>query len=762
MDTDSPTMKFFFSFIPQIAGIFTCINFYVLNLHGEDIPNHLTYIHNGYSILEGYIFIFVTTIIFALLGLYLDNVLPGIGGVRRPWYYCLTSEYWQPNKNREEESNEAKAKILETQDSNTPLFEEVGLDLRYQETSGECLSIKGLSKEFDGKLVVDNLNLNIYKGQVFILLGHNGAGKTTTLSMLTGLLSATSGEATLQGTDIIRNNLKLKEILGICPQESVFYDKLTVEEHLKVFSAFKGINYEEQRSSLTDIISQLELQGSFNAKGEVLSGGQKRKLSILLSILGNPTILMLDEPTSSLDAEVRKNIWEIIKQRKKDSIIIMTTHYMDEAEQVGDRIAIMSKGELRCCGSALFLKKQFHTGYMLTLVKGAGFGRELVSGVVSKHSPEYRIASENQAEIVYNIPFEHSYNFPSLFDELDGSASQLGISSYGVAITSLEDVYLKVGRDTELEESKGVKEDLIELNAINERLATEAKLGEVAATYSISITKEHSALRNIKVTFIKTWKETLRTLRLFTLEILIPVLMFLIIFLAIPTIGLHSHTYSPSMFPVPNILPINFQKHNGKPIEELLRYLPKGYNHHHINVEKNKYIDERLKEFDLKTFNKYKDERAFGAIYIEEFSETSIQAAIFGNVKWPHAPLIFSNILTNAFLRYAINDQITVTQHIEPMKFYSENEVDLYSYTGNVLIIIYVGIGITMAISSIGYSLVKQRKEFVKFQQVIHGLNLKEFWIGRFAADFTKLLIPIFSIFILKTIFEHDVSVLIT
>ena len=185
-----------------------------------------------------------------------------------------------------------------------------------------------MTKVFDGKPVVNNVSLNIYKGQVFILLGHNGAGKTTALSMITGLLKPNSGKCQLHGINVFKENAKLRKILGVCPQETIYYEQFTVEAHLKLFAAFKQLNYEEIKESLYTLMKELDFFDSLNTKGKELSGGQKRKLSVVLALLGKPEVLMLDEPTSGLDVDVRTKIWNVIRNIKNNMIVLMTTHYI--------------------------------------------------------------------------------------------------------------------------------------------------------------------------------------------------------------------------------------------------------------------------------------------------------------------------------------------------------------------------------------------------------------------------------------------------
>ena len=157
--------------------------------------------------------------------------------------------------------------------------------------------------------------------------------------------------------------------MGVCPQFDILYDDLTVEEHLELFGVFKGCNRDTMQEDIKKLILELGLLEKTDELSKNLSGGQKRRLSTGIAFIGNSKFIVLDEPTSGMDTSARRNIWEILKNLKNDKIILLTTHFMDEADYLGDRIAIMSQGKLRCLGSSVYLKNKFGVGYNLTIVK---------------------------------------------------------------------------------------------------------------------------------------------------------------------------------------------------------------------------------------------------------------------------------------------------------------------------------------------------------------------------------------------------------
>mmetsp|Transcript_15678 Transcript_15678/g.24548 ORF Transcript_15678/g.24548 Transcript_15678/m.24548 type:complete len:183 (-) Transcript_15678:64-612(-) len=181
----------------------------------------------------------------------------------------------------------------------------------------------------------------MYDSQIFALLGHNGAGKTTTISMLTGLIDITKGRAKIFDKDVTNEMDDIRKILGVCPQHDILFDDLTVKEHLELFAAFKGMNPADIDDACEKIIRDLDFTEKKNYLSKNLSGGQKRKLSVGIAFIGPSKFILLDEPTSGMDTSARRYVWDVLKNYKNDHIVVLTTHFMDEADFLGDRIAIM-------------------------------------------------------------------------------------------------------------------------------------------------------------------------------------------------------------------------------------------------------------------------------------------------------------------------------------------------------------------------------------------------------------------------------------
>ena len=157
--------------------------------------------------------------------------------------------------------------------------------------------------------------------------------------------------------------------MGVCPQHDILFDELTVKEHLEMFAVFKGMDAKEIPNAVKRLIEDVDLAEKTNYLSKNLSGGQKRRLSVAIAFIGGSKLIYLDEPTSGMDTSARRYIWEMLKNYKEDRIIVLTTHFMDEADFLGDRIGIMGEGKLICCGSSVFLKNKFGVGYNLTIVK---------------------------------------------------------------------------------------------------------------------------------------------------------------------------------------------------------------------------------------------------------------------------------------------------------------------------------------------------------------------------------------------------------
>ena len=214
-----------------------------------------------------------------------------------------------------------------------------------------AIEIKGLTKKYKTKTAVDGIELTVEEGELFALLGVNGAGKTTTIRMLSCLSAPTSGEGFVHGHSILTDKSAVKEIIGISPQDTAVAEKLTVRENLEFIARVYGMDREKIRTRTGEIIKTFGLEEYENARARTLSGGWKRKLSIAMALTAEPKVLFLDEPTLGLDVLARRELWRSIKKLKGKITVILTTHYMEDAEELSDRIAIMIDGKVASVGT---------------------------------------------------------------------------------------------------------------------------------------------------------------------------------------------------------------------------------------------------------------------------------------------------------------------------------------------------------------------------------------------------------------------------
>ena len=219
----------------------------------------------------------------------------------------------------------------------------------------------GLTKKYKDVIAVNNLNMEVKQGELYALLGINGAGKTTTIKMLSCLTMPTSGDAYLNGKSIVKEVSEVKKIIGVSPQETAVAPNLSVKENLELMCGIHGFSKEKKQKKIAELTEQFDLGSISKKKAGKLSGGWQRRLSIAMSLISEPEILFLDEPTLGLDVIARSELWDMIRLLKGKITIILTTHYMEEAEALSDRIAIMKNGRLLVCDTVEVIKNMAGT-----------------------------------------------------------------------------------------------------------------------------------------------------------------------------------------------------------------------------------------------------------------------------------------------------------------------------------------------------------------------------------------------------------------
>ncbi|XP_048851974.1 phospholipid-transporting ATPase ABCA1-like [Brienomyrus brachyistius] len=431
---------------------------------------------DNYNLITSIILMYFDSFLYGLMTWYIEAVFPGQYGIPRPWYFPCTMSYWFGESGKTWTPNK---KV----NSEAICMEEEPTHL------GLGVYIKNLVKVYrhGNKVAVDGLTLSFYEGQITSFLGHNGAGKTTTMSILTGLIPPTSGTAYIMGKDIRSDFSTIRQNLGVCPQHNVLFSMLTVEEHIWFFARLKGLPEDKVKAEIEQIIANVGLPHKRQARVSQLSGGMQRKLSVALAFVGGSKVVILDEPTAGVDPCARRGIWDLLLKYRHGRTIILSTHHMDEADILGDRIAIIACGKLCCVGSSLYLKTHLGTGYYLTLVKkdldlctsscsngtvpyikkensdsgrcsdagidekceSASINVSLISDVIFKHVPAARLVEDLAHEITYVLPYKSAKDgsFGELFHEIDNCMSDLGFSSYGISDTTLEEIFLRVAKE---------------------------------------------------------------------------------------------------------------------------------------------------------------------------------------------------------------------------------------------------------------------------------------------------------------------------
>uniref|UniRef100_A0AAR2L9H2 P-type phospholipid transporter n=1 Tax=Pygocentrus nattereri TaxID=42514 RepID=A0AAR2L9H2_PYGNA len=449
---------------------------------------------DDYSLTTSIILMYFDAFLYGVMTWYIEAVFPGQYGIPRPWYFPFTKSYWFGEGDQKLKPTIQGKKANAEGKSSRPACVFYGmwsLHLVFLPkvfmTLCSCIAvcteeepthldmgvyIENLVKVYrhGKKLAVDGLTLGFYEGQITSFLGHNGAGKTTTMSILTGLFPPTSGTAYIMGKDIRSELSAIRQSLGVCPQHNVLFSMLTVEEHVWFYARLKGLPEDAVRAEIDQILYDTGLPHKRKSRTSELSGGMQRKLSVALAFVGGSKVVILDEPTAGVDPYARRGIWDLLLKYRAGRTIILSTHHMDEADILGDRIAIISHGKLCCVGSSLFLKTHLGTGYYLTLVKKEPEASlsscsswtdspivpadiSLISGLIIKHVPNARMVEDLGHEITYILPYESAKDgaFVELFHDLDDHLADLSISSYGVSDTTLEEIFLKVAEDNSRE-----------------------------------------------------------------------------------------------------------------------------------------------------------------------------------------------------------------------------------------------------------------------------------------------------------------------
>jgi len=448
---------------------------------------------------------------FTILAMYLDQVLPNEFGVNRPFYFPFLPSTWMSLLGMKKSvssvdvaatdaaaaSSGGNASALEEDVAE----EEMRLKQSATEQSSAAMLVQGLVKSFyslgcrGGGAAFHAVKGNWFEvktGELFGLLGPNGAGKSTTINLMTGVLPCTAGDGYIYGTSVVTDIGGVRTKIGVCPQFDILWGELTGEEHMYLFSALRGLPYGMLEQETLNLLGSVKLLKDRKVETRAYSGGMRRRLSVAISLIGDPQVVFLDEPTTGMDPIHRRHVWDIILEAKAGRAIVLTTHSMEEADALSDRIGIIAGGRLRCLASSVRLKRKFGTGYSVAIsLRADRSGSGMLGGHKGSSSNDLNDAVDDPARVMLNtyfrdgidgeledaakslkgngkymhfrIPRESDDRLSSFLRQLDEDAHALGVNDVQVTLATLDEVFLSIAKKAALEGSTKMCQIPIEL-----------------------------------------------------------------------------------------------------------------------------------------------------------------------------------------------------------------------------------------------------------------------------------------------------------
>ena len=624
----------------------------------------------------------------------------------------------------------------------------------------DIFRIQNIYKIFnDGKKALNGVSFNLYKNEIFALLGHNGAGKSTLINILTGLYPTTAGSAIYNNENIITSEGldNFRKFLGICPQHDVLFDDLTVEEHLEMFCVFKSVPKERIDSEITKIIEDFDLVNKRKTKACNLSGGQKRKLSICIALVGGSSVIFLDEPTSGMDITSRRNLWDILKRYANGRIIILTTHYMEEASVLGNRIGILSEGTMNCIGSPLFLIERFGKNINLNITKELNANNnEIIKFIYENNKDveiEYEIFTE---EILFKIPKDNkNFNGKESFKILDKNIKNLKIKSYSISMSTLEDVFINV--------SKLIKKKGKIRNHLNEReIDEEEKLEQLKREKNYSILYDDNnynekysyfskILRDTKVSIKRRLIQIYRDKKTFFLEILCPILLA---FIGCTVCSLDildkNKNISFRLNQVTNDTQIIYYYY--PPYEdsnEINKIIYDFSSEDNSNIKFNNinvYYESTETILALNFMNRLfeiendYDKKNYGN-YIFNFIDKRNQqyefTCLVDLLSRQNAP-IYANYIIKNIIRYATNNKNLDIEVINEPLPYTYKERRNSKERNSSMLLVFISICFTLIPANFITIIIKEKENNSKHLQIISGISLMSYWVNNYIFELVK------------------------
>ncbi|XP_035157537.3 cholesterol transporter ABCA5 isoform X4 [Callithrix jacchus] len=686
-----------------------------------------------YPLIITIIMLTLNSIFYVLLAVYLDQVIPGEFGLRRSSLYFLKPSYWSKSKRNYKELSEGNV-------NGNVNFSEIIEPVSSEFVGKEAIRISGIQKTYRKKgenvEALRNLSFDIYEGQITALLGHSGTGKSTLMNILCGLCPPSDGFASIYGHRVseIDEMFEARKMIGICPQLDIHFDVLTVEENLSILASIKGIPANNIIQEVQKVLLDLDMQTIKDNQAKKLSGGQKRKLSLGIAVLGNPKVLLLDEPTAGMDPCSRHIVWNLLKYRKANRVTVFSTHFMDEADILADRKAVISQGMLKCVGSSIFLKSKWGIGYRLSMYIDKFCATESLSSLVKQHIPGATLLQQNDQQLVYSLPFKDMDKFSGLFSALD-SHSNLGIISYGVSMTTLEDVFLKLEVEAEIDQAdysvftQQPLEEEMDSKSFDEMEQSLLILSETKASLVSTMSLWKQQMYTIAKFHFFTLKRESKSVR--------SVLLLLLIFFAVQIfMFLVHHSFKNAVVPIKLVPDLYFLKPGDKPHKYKTSLLLQNSTDSDISDLISFFTSQNIMVTMFNDSDYVSVAPHSAALNVMRSEKDYIFAAVFNSTMVYSLPILV-NIISNYYL-YHLN--VTETIQIWSTPFFQEItdivfKIELYFQAA------LLGIIVTAMPPYFAMENAENHKIKAYTQLKLSGLLPSAYWIGQAVVD-----IPLFFI----------------
>jgi len=610
------------------------------------------------------------------------------------------------------------------------------------------VEVKNIFREYNIKkkniLALNNVSFKAYKDEIFCILGHNGAGKSTLVKIMTGLIRSNYGSIIYDGLSFSKNHSKVRQNMGICMQDNIFFD-LSVKDNLKIFNSLKGV-----KDNVDEVIEKVGLKTKKDTFSENLSGGQKRKLCIGIAILGNPKYLFLDEPSTGLDPVSRRNVWELLSSLKKDKIIFLTTHYMDEADILSDRKLILSNGVIRCMGTSVYLKNHFnmmyHLGVQTNYFKEIN---QLIQNIIPTaiHDENRKTIDsddennnlsndklESQNSFMWKLPINTTPQFKQLFNELNQQKMSNMVTNYTINSPSLEELFISLTENMdEIKDTPSDKESEVLL------IKDYPKLPDPSNLVSVPSSTKLKRLITIR------YKVYFRNMVFLFNIACIPIIISIIVFVTLKY-------FAPDGI-------VHFEE---KDISSNAIYQESVWNYDTLhsnladNIFNNATIHPKVEFNDINLFNHFNQSSLYSREFVASISGTvnnsnQYSFDLYYNETKLHSVPSMANQVSNIVLKSKnIDDNIHIKTH--PFPHYDIISRQTTLNIANLL----VGLLLIINLMKYGAQVVQERQDLILKQLRLNGINNITYWFASLITDSTFALFSCLIILVVGIIFQYE------